>query len=238
MFLGTGSLVVENLSAQFALSNDTGIVFAYCNYKEPQEAATYLKVFIKQLSRRMSELPVELEKLYDKHHSNASNLGLTELLNTFIAVSGCFHKVFVVLDALDESTEDQKSDLFKALRGIGEADGANTKLFVTSRKEPDIQRAFGGFPVIEIEAKKVDADIESYVTAQLDQHLRDGILTINGTSLKDKIPTALLSRARGMYVSLYLSFLYCIKIESLILCTLTNQIRFLWVEFQLKHLCS
>lgn len=194
------SLVVEKLSAQYELSNNVGISFVYCNYKEPQEAAIYVRLFIKQLSRRMNELPVELEALYDKHYSNASTPGYTELQGVLVQISKHFEKVFLVLDALDECTDDQRRELFEVLHGIvspGATNPGNINLFITSRKEQDIQRAFQRFPIIEIEARKVNEDIESYVTAQLDQYLQDGTLMITDT-LKCKILTALVDRAGGM----------------------------------------
>jgi len=191
---------VEKLSAQYELSNSTGISFVYCNFEDNLEASTYVKVIIKQLCRRMDELPIELEKLYDDHYRNASNPGYTELRDTLMRVSGYFGKVFLVLDALDECTEDQRNELFEVLRGTAIYDNTahgNLKIFVTSRKEQDIQRAFKCFPVVEIEAKKVNDDIESYVTAQLDQHRQDGTLEITD-SLKSRVVTALINQAGGM----------------------------------------
>lgn len=151
--LSISSLIVEKLSAQYELSNNTGICFVYCNYKEPQVTTNYVKAVIKQLSRRMSELPPDLMALYDKHYSNASSPRYTELNNVFLGVSKCFEKVFLVLDALDECTESQRQEIFDIFSHI--VSTGNVKLFITSRKEPDIQRAFASFPIIEIQAKKV-----------------------------------------------------------------------------------
>ena len=75
---------------------------------------------------------------------------------------------------------------------------------MASRKELDIERAFlqKSFPKIEIEAKKVDIDIQLYVKAQIEQRLNDGSLSLNNIILKEKILTALTTHAGGMYVSL------------------------------------
>ena len=87
------------------------------------------------------------------------------------------------------------------------------KLFVASRKELDIERAFlrKSFPTIEVEATKVDGDIELYVKAQIEQRLHDGSLTLNNIKLKDKILTALTVNPGGMYVFYFYynhSFIY------------------------------
>lgn len=148
----------------------------------------------------MDELPQELETLYDKHYRDVSPPGYTELHDVLARMTKHFDKVFLVLDALDECTEDQRRELLEALSGIVSPENSNhgnVKLFITSRREPDIQRAFEYFPVIEIEAKKVNKDIESFVDVKLDQYLQDGDLNI-GDTLKNKIRNALVDKAGGM----------------------------------------
>ena len=86
---------------------------------------------------------------------------------------------------------------------------------MASRKEHDIARAFlrRSFPKIEVEAKKVDSDIELYVTAQIEQHLQDGSLTLNNITLKDKILTVLTTNAGGMYV---FPFTFCKSLTNIL----------------------
>lgn len=84
--------------------------------------------------------------------------------------------------------------------GSGRNSPGNIKLFVTSRKEADIERSFINVPTIQIEAKKVTADIESYVRFELDRRLKDGTLTLRDSGLKKEILEALLGRAGGMSV--------------------------------------
>lgn len=49
-----------------------------------------MRAVIKQLARRMSELPADIEQFYD----NASSPGDTELQNSFIQISRSFKQVF------------------------------------------------------------------------------------------------------------------------------------------------
>ena len=127
----------------------------------------------------------------------------------FLTILQQFNSVFFILDALDECTLDQRADLCEFFARMVEFSTGTTtgygfvKLFVASRKELDIERAFlqKSFPTIEVEAKKVGSDIELYVTAQIEQRLHDGSLTLNNIMLKDKILTALTTHAGGMYVS-------------------------------------
>lgn len=193
------SMVIEEQSAQFQLSKNTGISFIYFHHKEQLPAATYVGVIIKQLCRRMKELPVELEAFYDSHYENASKPGYNELQGVLMPVLKYFERVFLVLDALDEY-RDQRKEFLEVLGNIvspATTHRGNVKLFITSRKERDIERALETFPKIEIEAKKVDKDIEIYVTSQLQKHRRDGTLRIDD-SLERRILVALTSQGGGM----------------------------------------
>ena len=161
----------------------------------------------------MENLPTELLKLYARHFRNDSEPSLEELRALFIVVSQHFDRIFLTIDALDECSISQRQELCDFLKHIvnapkpakigspPKAEGSGTiKLFVTSRKEADIARAFGeaGFPRIEIEARKVDKDIEVYARAQIDQRLRDGRLVLQDIELKDKILDALIGKSGGM----------------------------------------
>ena len=158
----------------------------------------------------MKCFPPDLSKVYKNHYKNHSQPGFQELQDMFLTVVQHFNSVFFVLDALDECTLNQRMDLCEffarmiELSTSGNATGYGfVKLFVASRRELDIERAFlrKPFPTIEVEAKKVDNDIELYVKAQIEQRLHDGSLTLNNVMLKDKILTALTTNAGGMYVS-------------------------------------
>ena len=222
--------MVEHLSALYQLSENTGVTFVYCNYKEPRTPATYIRLAMKQLCRRMQCLPPKLREVYEKHYQNDSQPNSEELQSIFLAIARHFNSMFLVLDALDECTPEQRAELCEFFCKIIELSATpnpsqsaqstpvsktenkmgNTqlvktnvcsiKLFVTSRKEPDIERVFRqrSFPKIEIEAKKVDDDIAIYVKAQIEQRIKDERLTLKDMTLKEKILTTLTAKANGM----------------------------------------
>ena len=149
-------------------------------------------------------MPSELDTVYSKHYNNCSQPSFQELQDTFLAVIQQFNSVFFVLDALDECPLDQRKELCDFFARIVElSTGAShrpVKLFVASRRELDIERSFlrRSFPTIEVEAKKVDRDIELYVKAEVERLLADDSLTLGNIMLKDKILTALTTNASGM----------------------------------------
>ena len=207
------SLVIEHLSKLYELSTDTGTTFVYCNYKESRTTITYIRLALKQLCRTMQLLPPELHKVYNRHHQNDSQPKCDELKAVFFAIIQQFGRIFFVLDALDECTLDQRKDLCEFFFDIAStmSTGSSTsqgmvKLFITSRRESDIERAFQqqSIPKIELEAAKVDNDIKMYVNAQIELRLQNGSLKLRNMALKNKILNALTTKAGGMYVFLTL----------------------------------
>lgn len=181
------------------------MTFVYCNYNESRSPETYIRLALKQLCRRMPRLPVALHEFYEKHFRNCSQPDHKELQRAFLAIVRQFKSVFLVLDALDECTLEQRIGLYEFFSGVTGCSATSAghgivKLFVTSRKGSDIERAFHqqSFPTIEIEATKVDSDIKIYVEAQIEQRLQDGQLTLRNMALKDRILTALTTKAGGM----------------------------------------
>lgn len=160
---------------------------------------------MKQLCRRMKPLPPRLEQLYKQHWESHSQPQFQELQDIFLAITQQLSSVFFVLDALDECTLDQRADIcefFTRTVELCTTSNGLVKLFIASRKELDIERAFRrkSFPIIEVEAKKVNRDITLYVEAQIEKRLQDGSLALNNIALKDKIIAALTTDAGGMYV--------------------------------------
>lgn len=195
------SLVLETISEKFAMSKNSGIAFAYCEYnatKEQQDPATFVATFIKQLSRAKKDLPAELEKIFGNRNRNARKPSYLELRQLFLEVAIHFEKVFVVIDALDEFDRAQRPEFIPFLRDIMNFTGGCIKLFIISRKEDDIECAFIGVPTIQVEATKVVADIELYIEGELEKRLEEDTLKMKDHSLKDAIIEALLGKAGGM----------------------------------------
>lgn len=161
---------------------------------------------MKQLCRRIQPLPPKVDQLFQRHYQSHSQPPFQELKDTFVAITQQFDCVFFVLDALDECTVNQRADICEFFIMLVEHSITTSrglvKLFLASRKELDIERAFlqKSFPIIEVEATKVNRDIRLYVEAQIEKRLQDGSLALNNIALKDKIIAALTMKADGMYV--------------------------------------
>ena len=198
--------MTDHLSSRYELSANAGITFVYCNYKESRSTPTYIRLTLKQLCRSMPSLPQELQELYKLHDGNDSQPKSQELKAVFLEIRRKVGRILFVLDALDECPLDQRKELCEFLLSIAQTSLTSTegivKLFVTSRRESDIERAFQqqSIPTIEVEAAKVNNDINVYVRAQIELRLENGSLRLRNTALKEKILNTLTAKAGGMYV--------------------------------------
>ena len=198
--------MIEHLSALYELSTDTGTTFIYCNYKEYRTTMAYIRLALKQLCQKIPSIPPNLQEVWERHYRKNTQPKYDELRMIFLAIIPQFGRIFFVLDALDECNLDQRKDLCEFILGLVDtsagSDQGIVKLFVTSRKETDIERAFQqkSIPTIEVKAAKVDDDIKVYVTAQIELRLQDGSLRLRNMELKKKILDVLTSKAGGMYV--------------------------------------
>lgn len=212
-------MVIEHLSTLYQFSADTGITFIYCNYKEPQTTIAYLRLALKQLGQTMQSLPPELQDVHRRHSPRKhrpkrlmeSQPTYGELRIAFLAIIRQLGRVFFVLDALDECSVDQRKDLCDFILSVANTTSIGTcqgivKLFITSRKELDIEQAFQQefVSTIEIAAAKVNSDIEAYVKAQIELRLQNRSLRLRNMELKDKISSILTTKACGRYVFFYI----------------------------------
>lgn len=129
--------------------------------------------------------------------------------SSFLTIAQDFTEVFLLIDGLDECPEDKRPNVLGFLKFLVE-NLPYFKIFVTSRREKDLVRAFEELkaPKIEIEAKSVAADITKYVADEVKQ-LRQGYdgkkLYVKSITLEQKIIDTLTTKADGMLVvdSLY-----------------------------------
>jgi hypothetical protein len=157
-----------------------------------------VSAFVKQLCQRKESIPSELLK-FKRDSLHPSFASLQDIL---ISLASSYDQTFLIVDALDECPIDKRDRvigcLIKAVELIPHA-----RVFVTSRKEPDIAEAFKreGTPIIEVKVENVAEDIRSYVHAEVER-LRSGYngkkLYIGSDALEGKIVRVLTDKAEGM----------------------------------------
>lgn len=194
--------MIEYITNECALDENIAICFAYYNYRTPElkDPSKIVAALVKQLCRKTDTISPWLLKF--KHDSLDPSTASTQDTLIRLVEELKFEKVYIVIDALDECPEKERhhiigiiSEVIKALYGA--------KIFITSRRESDILRAFeeSSTPTIQIEADNVAADIENFVSNKV-KKLREGQhgkkLHITSDSLAERVIETLTQKAEGM----------------------------------------
>ena len=124
-----------------------------------------------------------------------------------MSLAECFQEVFLVIDALDECPISQRPYVIGFITEVISSLPC-AKIFITSRRESDIVRAFESTntPTIQISAENVAADIERFVcseVAELKQGYHGKKLHLNSSACERRIISTLTEKADGMYVILH-----------------------------------
>ena len=191
------AIVVDHLLTRFGDDYDIGIAYLYCNFQrqDEQKEVDILSSLLKQLCRDTSTVPEELGALQDKHKRNQTRPSINELMKTLHLVIERYHRVFFIIDAIDEYhfPWNSRSHFISNALEIQAEGGLN--LFVTSRFIPEITSRFTDCLTREIRAS--NEDIERYLDGHISQ--LPSFVTKN-ESLQQEITTAVIEAVDGMYV--------------------------------------
>src|SRR5579862_3445203 len=119
------SFIIHYLEKTFAGMN-VGVAYIYCEYKgQDQTAINFVASLLRQLTQQLSIIPDKLMAVYKKHKDRHTHPQLGKYSSLLQLVLRGFSQVFIVIDALDEYTED---------------DGTRDSLLTEIRKlQPDIR---------------------------------------------------------------------------------------------------
>lgn len=97
---------MENIKALHKDSDDTAVIYFYFDFKDSSKRTTVgmLNSLLSQLVGKLRTVPTEVEEVYKKPNCD-EQLTQLQLVMLLRAVFGCFSRIVVLLDALDESTE-------------------------------------------------------------------------------------------------------------------------------------
>ena len=149
---------------------DIAVVGLYCDFLSQQEQSTtsMLGAILKQLVSR-GEIPEHIRKDFQKakREFGGRGLRLPDIVEIIRRAVTALPRVFICIDALDESTPKHRRELLESLREIIRV-SANTRLFLTGRPHvgDEIMKCFG--KVARIPVSPTGDDIESYLEMRLD----------------------------------------------------------------------
>ena len=118
-----------------------------------------------------------------------------ELLEVLEVLGSQFESIYIVLDAIDESTP--RNDLLRVIRDLAtDARFSTIKLLATSREYVDIEQVMSGISApISMRNPLLDADIKLYLGAKLRSHPK---LKRWPVDLQAEVLNVLSEKAEGM----------------------------------------
>jgi hypothetical protein len=190
-------------------STSEGVAYFYCNRNENQrcQAQEILASFVKQLSISRDQFNVHksLLNLYEekKKAGSFSNVIRVEesesLLND---LSRSYTRTTLVLDALDECDEENRSVVLEVINQLVE-NASMVNVFISSRRDRDIQTQLRKKANIGVEATDNQEDVAKFVTEAIAKNRRyretHGWIQIT-RDLEIVIIETLLAKSGGMYV--------------------------------------
>ncbi|GAB1739832.1 hypothetical protein NU219Hw_g4767t1 [Hortaea werneckii] len=164
--------------------------------KQKQSYEDLLRSLVEQLAWKQDSF-ARLQQAYDS--PNRGRPGKDELEKILLLSLQTYDQVFLALDALDESPEenDTRQTMLEQLERLVQ-NASNVKLLATSREVHDIQESMGMLKAerINVADSKVDEDIRKYVVSELSKDRRLSRLSEKTTSL---IEDTLSAQADGMF---------------------------------------
>jgi hypothetical protein len=177
------------------MRSKVGIAVIYLRYNEPEQTLeNVLGSILKQLAQEHESVPAPLEELYEVHRERSTPPSLDEVTAALSSTVEAFEEVFLVVDALDECSEEVRWGLVERLRNLQ----PGLRLLITSRYLDAIDEELEGFGHYQIKANK--ADIELFIDAQIrkNRHLRK--IVGRSPSLRDDMKDAIVQTADEMQV--------------------------------------
>ncbi|KAL7783395.1 ankyrin repeat-containing domain protein [Trichoderma afarasin] len=163
------SIVVDDLCKRYPNDTSIGVAYIYCSFQQIGEQTAYdlLASLLKQLAQSQSSLPGGVKDLYDQHQAKKTRPSVDDISKALQSVAAKLSRVFVIVDALDECQASNKCRSTLLLEIFNLQAKTKTNFFATSRRIPDIERAFKGYTSLEILAN--DEDVQKYLDSQMSE---------------------------------------------------------------------
>ena len=193
------STIIERVRETCNNNSDYELAFFYFDFndKAKQTIEGFVRSMIVQLSAQRSSIPDEVKTLYDRHEKSKQEPSRSSLIDTFMSLLRSSRKLYLLLDALDESSEQE--DMLNLIARIIalEQQSSGISLIITSRRERLIDEVLGNLvsEVVPIQGDKVDADIELHIEQRLS---KDPKLSHRPPALHEEIKEVLTKKANGM----------------------------------------
>lgn len=178
-----------------------GLAFIYLKYDSPeyQDTRKILSLFIRQLCLELDQVPDHLLDFHKKCEIRSPTNA--HYISELKSLARLYQEVFIVIDALDEFNSQARQSLLDILQDLT-APPIRIKIFVSSRRETDIETAFTiqHIPVIQMDAADIGKDVDVFVKGRMEEWVRAPKPYLPSEKLRERVISTLVSQAHGMYV--------------------------------------
>jgi hypothetical protein len=191
------STVIEHLVQYCQKIPQTAVAYFYFDFNDTGKrgTASLVRSLITQLSAQWEPISQPLLDLYQAHRNGIKPVEEQALIATLRNLVLVFHDVYLVFDALDESTNCE--EVLELIHMIQSWELSYLHLTVTSRQLPEIEESLADLVTDKIclHDSKLNKDIILYVADKLEN---DKTLAKWPIEIKLQIQTKLLAEQDGM----------------------------------------
>ncbi|KAL7945705.1 hypothetical protein V8C42DRAFT_321338 [Trichoderma barbatum] len=189
--------------------HDEGFAYFYCSRSDParRDPKSIYQSYVRQLARishYSNGMHKSIADLYRKARGEQRELSIAECKTALSELLKSYPQTTLILDALDECELEARHDIIVALRSLVTDAERPVKVYIASRREPDIERAMGSENLIEIGTANNKDDIEKYI----DQEMRrfGGAWESVSEGVRDKVKRTITDESDGMFRWAYLQW--------------------------------
>lgn len=187
------SIVVEYLTRMYNSSREP-VVSIFLDFKQGDiyTSDNLLANLLKQLLQSQTDISDKMQDLYRDHLQRGTRPKYDELIKMLKYEIGQVPAAYIIVDALDESPEDTRGELLRALQSLP----PNARLLITSRPLASIVVDLEGAERFEILAN--DSDIRNYIESRIPRERRLARHVNRDSYLLEAITSTIVSKSRGM----------------------------------------
>ncbi|KAH7131090.1 hypothetical protein EDB81DRAFT_130708 [Dactylonectria macrodidyma] len=197
--------VIEELKRRHQDNATVAVTYIYCNYhrEESQTVQGLFESLLRQLVNGLPTLPSSVHSLYERYHQGQFRPRLDEVIHCVHEVATMYSRVFVVVDALDECSDNSgneckrhSGDQTRLLSEMFQLQAqCLVNFFATSRPMANTLETFRQYPSLEIRAG--EQDVRKYLDAHMSKLPP---FVIQSPELQDQIKDRILQAMDGSFL--------------------------------------
>ncbi|KAB5563286.1 ankyrin repeat-containing domain protein, partial [Coniochaeta sp. 2T2.1] len=198
------SIAIEDLLYHHVGTKGTepnvGMAYIFCNYQpqKVQRLEDLVSCLLKQLVQRSPDIPDLVDELYEKSLETGVRPPLKDVAKALLSTAERFHRVFIVVDALDELYVTDNDSLFQLLSILSELQKeSSVNILATSRFNSEILSKFPQEALVK-EIRADDGDVSRYIDSRISGLLSSRIS--RHPALSQTVRDEVLKRVDGMFL--------------------------------------